>query len=406
MGLLEGALTKGWSERRRKRFISQYGPFIVHCILYLIRAYFGPEGLNVIRAHLEALLRGEEVNLEGEVKWRPLDVAFNTYQDVLAAAFKEEDNLIQKYQPYRSNMSFEAFLRKNVEYKFMDSYSAGYPSGRSPKEILDAMVNSRREEIKRFYITMAYERFREQVKLALRAEFPQLSNRAGEGNVTCYFFEVFVPRAYPLLKEQMTSRSKGRALLDELMEYFSEEDYRAGLKHRCRILLLEEETIPNTDYPSRAPWSIPLEEEAAFYWDKLIRCEDLEPQEVASRLLLHTMKALGKVEEDKLLCCALADQKGDLGQQAENGSSRAQTQRENLKMWIVWRCSQSGKRRDGPPPEELRPETLSLEQVTGRYFRWEEDVCKGIFQRNVRQDRVEEQIAEFIKQSRWLYFIS
>jgi len=406
VGLLEGVLTKGWSERRRKRFISQYGPFIVHCILYLIRAYFGPEGLGVIGAYLEALLGGEEVNLEGEVKWRPLDVAVNTYQDVLAEVFKEKDNLIQKYQAYRSYMSFEVFLKKSVEFKFMDTYSSGLPPGLSPKEILDAIAYSKREEIRKFYIAVAYDRFGEQVRLALRDKFPQLSNQPGEGNVVCYFFEVFVPRTYPLLKEQIISRSKGRALLDELVEYFSEEDYLAGLKHRCHIQpQMEEAATSDAGYSSAAPWSIPLEE-AAFYWDKLIRCEDLEPQEVASRLLLHTMKALGKVEKDKLLCCALADQKGNLGQQAKDGSSRAQTQRENLKMWIVWRCSQSGKRRDGPSSEELRPETLSLEQVAGRYFRWEEDICKRIFQRNVRQDRVEEQIAGFIKQSRWLDFIS
>jgi hypothetical protein len=128
--------------------------------------------------------------------------------------------------------------------------------------------------------------------------------------------------------------------------------------------------------------SPPLSVELDIYWDRLLRCLKPEPKHIEQDLIQLSR------EPATVLCWACAV----LKRQLEGGSL------ENLRAFIAFFCSQRGRQRSGPPLEGLTPHDLNLEVVAGRYWRWEEDICR-LFGKQIRKDRVMGQIHELLKAS-------
>lgn len=119
--------------------------------------------------------------------------------------------------------------------------------------------------------------------------------------------------------------------------------------------------------------AIALADDVDRFWEGLLRCDAPDPEAIARAL------ALAERDEHKL-CWACSSLKRRL----------SGTQRENLIAFVAFFASQRGPERS----DEALPERdeLSLAQLTGRYLRWEADVCDRIFGKSIRKDRVIEQI--------------
>nr|BAL57716.1 hypothetical protein HGMM_F52A12C36 [uncultured Acetothermia bacterium]BAL59400.1 hypothetical protein HGMM_OP4C036 [Candidatus Acetothermum autotrophicum] len=133
---------------------------------------------------------------------------------------------------------------------------------------------------------------------------------------------------------------------------------------------------------SRLPKPPSLHVELDAYWDQLLRCLKPRAEQIEQDLIQISR------EPATVLCWACAV----LKRQLEGGSL------ENLLAFVTFFCSQRGRQRPGPPIEELNPNNLSLEAVAGRYWRWEEDICR-LFGKQIRKDRVISQIQELLKAS-------
>lgn len=128
------------------------------------------------------------------------------------------------------------------------------------------------------------------------------------------------------------------------------------------------------------PTSVNIELDA--YWDQLLRCLEPEPKRIEHELIRLCR------EPATVLCWACAELKRTL----ESG------QRENLLAFMAFFCSQRGAQRSGLPLTELKPQSLNLEAVAGRYWRWEEDICR-LFGKQIRKDRVMSQVQSYLKDS-------
>jgi len=401
--LLERVLRRGWSEGRRNQFLKRYGRVIRWSILYNISMRFGSQSLAAVGDYLLSLQEGQQPRSQEGIVGEILDLAADTWQDVLNDVFKEEDNLIQKYQRYvakaqdarRGFIDFSRFLSKNVSYKFLDNLSKGL----SDKELLDRIADLKRESDRRYCIDELRDRYREHVEATLRSKFPQLHQ---VNNVIDYFFERFVPESYPSLRRAIASeasRAKGKAkgnLVNLLLERFSWDDCQKGSNYVRQVYGGMAMTVADADAVEELAEAkalkeeIPLNDEVNYYWDQLIRCLEPDPGEV-ERLVRS------KPNEGNVLCWACA--------RLKRGFKR-QEQKENLVAFIVFyiskrRIAESG--REGM--EELTPESLTLERVVGRDLRWREDVCQGIFKKHIRKDRVMEQIRREIMASDYGYLV-
>lgn len=146
--------------------------------------------------------------------------------------------------------------------------------------------------------------------------------------------------------------------------------------------------IPVDD--SEAVWeenlAAPSEEQAwadevDVHWEQLLHCCIPDPEEAERNLRLALMG-----HKERLLCWACCRLKGKL-----NSAGR-----ENLVAFIAFFCSQRGPQRLLEPlPKQSE---LCLATVSGRYWRWEEDICR-IFGKEIRKDRVLAQIREELLRS-------
>jgi len=137
---------------------------------------------------------------------------------------------------------------------------------------------------------------------------------------------------------------------------------------------------------------IPLNDEINYYWDQLIRCLEPKPDEIEELIKAHP-------NEGNVLCWACANMKRSL---------KRREQKENLIAFIVFYSSKRGVRDKQAlrSSQGLDPENLTLERVVGRDLRWREDVCRGIFGKYIRKDRLMEQIKREILKSDYSYFIT
>ena len=395
--LLEEILERGWSGKGQREFIRRYGQTIRWSILYYIRMRFGDQNLRAVSDYLLALQEGKCPHSKGGVVGEILDLAADTWQDVINEVFKTKDSLIHKYRRYvadeRGSISFPHFLSKSVYYKFLDNLSPGL----SDKEILDRIVDAKREADRQFYINEFRNRYRDRVEDSLRDRYPGLRRI---NNIMDYFFERFIPQAYPAIRQALGSKTK-KAVLDLLLEGFSRDDCQRGSGYTRRVYggVTEMGTsLPDSDVEEdlggkdRAEAEgIPLNNEVNYYWDRLIRCRGPDPEEIERELVRIDPN------EGNVLCWACARLKRRF---------RRKEQRENLRAFITFYCSKRGVGRMHPSAGRLTLEKLTLERVVGRDLRWREDICRGIFRKYIRKDRVMEQIKEEIMNSDYGYLIS
>jgi hypothetical protein len=143
-----------------------------------------------------------------------------------------------------------------------------------------------------------------------------------------------------------------------------------------------EERLVDTN---QAAHQIPSENEAALYWDRLLRCQRPDPSCIEEDLVRL------RQEPETVLIWACARLKHTLYRKRKESSL------ENLLAFMVFFCSQAGPQRSSDHP--LRLDELNYERVAGHYFRWEEDVCRRIFRKRIRKDRPMKQIQSIILES-------
>jgi hypothetical protein len=292
--LLDQVREQGWNDSSRREFLQRYGLLIRRSILYHIRRCFGAAQMHALSDHLKALQGGQRVSIQGGISGELLDIAQDTWQDILTEVWKPQGNLIEKWYEYKQD-------RERAERRFRD--------------------------------------FETYLKGAIQNSF--------WGHL----------RKRKRLKEEVT---------------MDLEEARSWLKEEGGKLPTEE---------------IPIEDEVCFYWDQLLRCRSPNPDEVEQELIQVRREA------STVLVWACAHLKREL-----RGRGQAR-ELENLQAFIAFYCSQRGPRRDRPPASALSPDRLGLEQVAGQYFRWEEDICRGIFHKSIRKDRVMRQIRDTLLES-------
>lgn len=401
---LEEILERGWSEKRQKKFIKRYGQTIRWSILYHIRIRFGNQSLNAINDYLLSLQEGQRLHSKEEVIGEILDLAADTWQDVLNDVFKTKDNLIHKYRQYIAKMrnaeqgfiSFPYFLSKSVYYKFLDNLSPGL----SDKEILDRIVDLKRESGRRFYIDEFRSRYRDYVEGFLRSKYPELRQM---NNIIDYFFERFIPQAYPAIRQDPGGPKVKRTVLDLLLEDFGRDDCQKGSGYIRQVYGSIAEmgmSPPDLDVDVEEGFEdrtrteeVPLNDEINYYWDQLIRCLEPDPEKIEELIKAHP-------SEGNVLCWACASMKRRF---------KRKEQKENLVAFIAFYSSMhgaSGEHSSEWGLEGLGPEDLTLEKVIGRNLRWREDICRRIWGKHIRKDRVMKQIKREIMNSDYGYLIS
>jgi len=119
--------------------------------------------------------------------------------------------------------------------------------------------------------------------------------------------------------------------------------------------------------------AVELADEVDRFWEGLVTCDSPHPDDVARALALDE-------RDEHRLCWACSSLKQRLND----------SKRENLVAFLAFFVSQRGpERNDDALPKR---DQLSLEHLAGRYLRWEADVCKRIFGKSIRKDRVIDQI--------------
>ncbi len=109
------------------------------------------------------------------------------------------------------------------------------------------------------------------------------------------------------------------------------------------------------------------------FWEGLVTCDAPDPDEMARTLALDE-------RDEHRLCWACGSLKKRLGE----------AKRDNLIAFVAFFVSQRGpERADDRLPQR---DELSLSQLTGRYLRWEADICERMFGKSIRKDRVVEQL--------------
>ncbi len=127
---------------------------------------------------------------------------------------------------------------------------------------------------------------------------------------------------------------------------------------------------------------IPVYSEILVTWDLILRCHCPDPAGIEQEIV-----RLREDPESVLLwaCAAL---------KAEHTRKRRQAALDNLMAVAVFLCSRCGPQKEGKAYPS--PERLTVEAVSGRYYRWEEDICKRIFRKQLRKDRALQQLQRHI----------
>ena len=373
--LLQQVAQRGWTERLIDEFRKRYDLVIQKNVLYHLRTHFP----------------GQPIQTAEGVRGDLADLYWNTYNDVLWEVFRPEGNLVEKYLAYRERRSargqpyapFPEMLKKSVEFCFLHHWSPRL----SLKELLDKIVDSKREETRRYFIAETRERYREEVASQLRSRFPTLNPNTA-GYCVDYFFEVFLPTEYPRLRDQRNPLPKGTALLSLLIDRFTEEDCRKGSTYKATIPRLPREEISlevledlleprDMQHIDR----IPVEEELWPLWNKLLLCKQPSPQKIEKELLRQRTDMLILL----LWACA----------RVKTNSPRRDT-RENLLVFAVYCLSQCLALPRDPntellPEGSLVPGTVDIHQILELgELTWAE--CCRLFGRQIRKDRIEEQL--------------
>jgi len=418
-GFLKEILEEGWDDQRRKAFIAEYGKLIITSILYHIRNYYPAHQVNTLREHLEAILKGKPVRATGGIVGDLLDVSHDTYNDVLLQVFGND--LIGKYAHYVEKrkiqsakfIDFKAFLQRNVRYRFFGNISRGL----SQKELFDKILTAKSEDDRHYFIHEARNRYAEEVKAQFRSKFAQLSV-GSVNNVIDYFFEQYVPCEYQKLVDNLSGKQLHNKTLFLLIEHFSQTDCQQGPTYHGQIFgpTVVKGSRPESYVQGSTPPvdEIFVNDEIHRYYAMMVKCKEPDPGEIEQQLIPTS-------RDPKTICClAFACLKKEFGEKERQAAQKARnksatekdrewakltkSQKENLRALAISHCT---RERGDPPPRPLPTlYNLAYEDITRWKWRWEDDICEGLFNKRIRKDRVQEQLCQWLLKSKYKDVVS
>ena len=141
--LLQTVHETGWSASGQRAFVDLYGALLRRSILYHVRRCFGATGLQSLADHLAALESGSDQPRGTGTRGEILDIACDTWQDVLLRACRTEDNLVDQWFSYANEKGatgatvrdFETYLKGAIHNAFWGNL-------RRRKKDLDSMGTS------------------------------------------------------------------------------------------------------------------------------------------------------------------------------------------------------------------------------------------------------------------------
>jgi hypothetical protein len=393
--LLEDVAEHGWTLEQRDAFVRRYDRLIGETVLDLLVEYglLGDRrALRSLRSYLESRLRDQRAGEEHPL-WELVE---ETYMRVYTEIFQKRlvQNYVNGVRASTVQVEFEGYLRGAVRRRLLDLLGAGE---KSEKELLDAIVDSKKSKTVRQHLADAKGCYREKVRGYLLGALA-----AGvEGHlqaVTDYFFERFIVEKYPSLRTKL--KPGDSALLKTLEAFVAAHGRVPGehvLRHQGqvapqRLARFVKLTSTRTDSEpegdeealehagARAKTKDPAQADRLEWWDRLLRCR--KPGEVEISGLRRIISVLeGDAQRDTKLCLACVQLK----------TESAPEQQDDLRMFLIYYLSNYGA--PGPAnPESLTRDALCLEKIRGRELSWEQ-IFK-IFGRECNPTRVKNRVRE------------
>jgi hypothetical protein len=393
--LLEDVAEHGWTPEQRDAFVRRYDRLIGETVLDLLVEYglLGDRrALRSLRSYLESRLRDQRAGEEHPL-WELVE---ETYMRVYTEIFQKElvQNYIGDVRAGTVQTGFEGYLRGVVRWRLLDLLGAGE---KSEKELLDAIVDSKKPGTVRRHLADAKGRYGEKVRAHLLCAF----GTSVEGHlqaVTDYFFERFLVEKYPSLR---TTLEPGDSALLKTLEAFVAAHGRVPEEHVLRyqgqvtpqrlarfvkLTSTRTDSEPEGDEEAleragaRAKTKDPAQADRLEWWDRLLRCRKPTGIEVAA---LQRMASVleSNARRDTGLCLACVQLK----------TESAPEQQDDLRMFLIYYLSNYGAPGQANP-ENLTRDALCLEKIRGRELSWEQ-IFK-IFGRECNPTRIKNRVRE------------
>lgn len=401
--LLEDVAAHGWSPERREVFVRRYDRVIGQAVLDLLVEYgllADRRALRSLKSYIESRLQDQRAGAEHPLWEIVEEVYMRTYREIFEKKLIE--NYVRGAQAGAVQTEFEGYLRGAVRRRFLDVLGAGE---KSEKELLDAIIESKKPNTIKQHIAEAKGRYLEKVRSYLLCTMT-LSRQIEKHlkAVMDYFFERFIVERYPALRSQL---KPGDSVLLKLLDAFVAECSKSGsLDERItryvgevptslppyrRLVGLtqiatesdsesDEEALERAGAQTKTKdWAQP---ERLRWWDRLLRCQrPSEPELLDLRRLLLTIE--DEAQRDTRLCLACVELK----------VKSSPEQRDDLRMFLVYYLSNYGATPDPEAQKEnLTRETLCLETIRGRALSWEQ-IFK-LFGRECNPTRVKSRIRQ------------
>lgn len=395
--LLEEVTAHGWSAQSREEFVRLYDREIGETILNFLVEYgwlTDRRALRSLKSYVDNRLKGQRAGPEHPL-WEIMEeVYMRVYREVFQKKLVE--NYVKGVRAGMIKADFVSYLHGAVRRRLLDVLGADEIS---EKELLDAIVDSKKSATVQKHIAEAKGRYWEKARsYLLCSRIPQMEQHIS--TLTDYFFERFIAERYPTLRSQLKS---GESALLKLLDAFVREHCASGslseqiihymrqvppsLPHFRRLIALTETNSESDEEAleragAHAQTKDSAQPERLHWWDRLLRCSLPTPSEISElqRLLLSLD---GNAQRDTRLCLACVQLK------AESSSE----QQEDLRMFLLYYLSNYG----APPnpaaqKENLTRDGLCLENIRGRVLSWEQ--IFELFGRECNPTRVKSRIRE------------
>jgi hypothetical protein len=375
----------GWSAKSREEFVKQYDREIGETLIDLLVEYgllTNRRTLRSLKSYVESRLQDKRAGQEYSL-W---EIVEEVYMRVYSEVFQKKlvENYVEGVRASTIKADFVSYLRGAVRRRLLDVLGDGELS---EKELLDAILESKKPNTIRQHIAKAKGRYWEKVRsylLCSRASTEKLGRQIEQHlpAITDYFFERFIAETYPAVRSKL---KQGESALLKLLDVFVTAHYTEGslsdqiIHYRGQVprsLLYSRRLISITEMNSdsehdeealeragaQARTKDPAQPERLCWWDRLLRCCLPTPSEISElqRLLLGLE---GDAQRDTRLCLACVQLK------AESPPEH----KDDLRMFLVYYLSNYGTRPDpATQKESLTREALCLETIRGRALSWEQ----------------------------------
>jgi hypothetical protein len=401
--LLEDVAAQGWLAESREAFVRLYDREIGETIIHLLVEYsllVDSRALRSLKSYIESRLLGQRAGPEHPL-WEIIEEG---YMRVYSEVFQKKlvENYVNGVQAGAIKAGFVPYLQGAVRRRLQDVLGAG---AKSEKELLDAIVDSKKEETIRQYIAEAKGRYGEKARSYLLCS--SSLTRGIEGHlaaITDYFSERFISERYPALRSRLkpgdsallklldafvTERCTSNPMDEQIIRYIGKVPPTLP-RHKTLVNLKASETETNEESDEEAleragavaMTKDPAQPERLYWWDRLLRCRMPNDSEL-EELRRLTLVLEDDAKRDTKVCLACVQSKAE-------GTPE---QRDDLRMFLVYYLSNYGA---APEPvaqkEDLARETLCLERIRGRTLSWEQ--IYKLFGRECNPSRVKSRIRE------------